>query len=107
MAKAVAWIAILVASNLTNILWRTTLHSEVPLWTLAVRIGILVLLLGLSLSLPGLRSLRGYLVALVALSAGFLRSLPHLRAPPQLPDVSADRRVGSSDPHLLRRQRVQ
>lgn len=72
MAKAVAWIAILVASNLTNILWRTTLHSEVPLWTLAVRIGILVLLLGLSLSLPGLRSLRGYLVALVALSAGFL-----------------------------------
>lgn len=80
--KAIAWFAIVVASNLTTILWRLLLHREAPLWTLAARIGILIALLILALSLPDFRPLRGYMLALVAGAVGFLLKDLLIQYPP-------------------------
>ena len=46
MVKAVAWVAILVASNLATVVWRLAFHREPPLWNLGARIAILALLYG-------------------------------------------------------------
>lgn len=80
--KAIAWIAILVASNLTTILWRLLLHREAPVWTLAARIGILIALFVLAVSLPDFRPLRGYLLALAAGAVGFLLKDLLIQYPP-------------------------
>lgn len=70
MITAVAWIAILVTSNLPNIAWRLATHSDAPFWTVPVRLAVLGAGLGLSVAFPELRSLRGYLIALIAALAG-------------------------------------
>ncbi len=72
MVTAAAWVAILIASNLTTIVWRVLLHRDVPLWTLGVRIGILLGFAVFSSVSPTLRPLRLYLLALVAALLGDL-----------------------------------
>lgn len=72
MVTTGAWVAILIASNLTPIAWRLLLHRDVPLWTLGVRIGILVGFAAFSNVSPTLRPLRLYLLALVAALLGDL-----------------------------------
>lgn len=72
MVKTVAWIGILVASNLAVIVWRLLLHRDAPLWTLGLRIVLLAVLFALAVTIPDLRPLRGYMVALIAGAVGFL-----------------------------------
>lgn len=67
-----AWVAILITSDLTNILWRIGLHREAPIWTLYVRILLLGAFWVVGTRLPELRSLRPYLLALVAALIGLL-----------------------------------
>lgn len=67
-----AWLAILIASNLTNIIWRGALHRDAPLWTVSARIIILGGLWFAGARLAELRPLRPYLLALIAVLIGLL-----------------------------------
>jgi membrane protease YdiL (CAAX protease family) len=71
MLKVAAWIAMLVAGNVAAIVWRLVTQREEPPWSLAVRFGAIAVLFVLAVSLPGLRPLRGYLLALIAVVVGF------------------------------------
>ncbi|MGH2349508.1 MAG: hypothetical protein ACRDFT_08595, partial [bacterium] len=70
--RIAAWFAMLVASNVAPIVWRSITQREEPPWSLAVRLGVVVLLFVLAVTLPDLRPLRGYLLALIAAVVGFV-----------------------------------
>ncbi len=65
-----AWIAMLLASNLSVILWRGVLRSDVPGWDLPIRVIVLVILFSLTLAWSELRPVQGYVLALIALAIG-------------------------------------
>ncbi len=65
-----AWIAMLLASNVSLIIWRVVLRRDIPGWHLPVRIALLIALLVITLAWPRMRPLHGYILALVALSIG-------------------------------------
>ncbi len=66
----VAWLALLPASSASLILWRTVLHREPTRWVGIGGIAILVALLAFAQASASWRSLRGYLLALIAFAAG-------------------------------------
>ncbi len=82
MVTAAAWVAILITSNLTTIGWRLLLHRDVPLWTLGVRIRILLGFAVFSSVSPTLRPLRLYAkaVALCEESLAMFQTLGGKRA---------------------------
>lgn len=61
-----AWIAILIASNLTTILWRVGLHRDPPLWTLYLRVLLIAIFWMVGPRLSEMRPLRPYFLALIA-----------------------------------------
>lgn len=76
MNTAVGWLAIVIASDLTNIIWRVALRSPVPMWLLPARAIALGILLSLSLTTASLRPLRGVLAVLIAALTGlFIKDL--------------------------------
>lgn len=70
MISTFAWVAMLVASNLSLIIWRVLLRQEIPSWEPIVRIVGLLILLSLTLARPALRPLHGFVLALTALLIG-------------------------------------
>lgn len=66
----VAWLAILLASNASVIMWRVPMRSEVPGWDPVLRIAILGLMCALSFAFQPIRPLSGFLLALTALLIG-------------------------------------
>ncbi len=69
-AIAVSWLAVALASNLSVILWRVIVRTEVPLWDPIARIAALGVLLFLALKRSSLRGISGFVLALGALLAG-------------------------------------
>lgn len=67
-----SWTAILIASDLPNIVWRVALHRGAPLWLLYARIVFLGALWVFGTRLPELRTLRPYLLALIAVLMSFM-----------------------------------
>lgn len=65
-----AWAAILLASNVSVIVWRVPLHSEVSGWDPLLRIAILGLMYALSFAVRPMRPLSGFILALTALLVG-------------------------------------
>lgn len=70
MKIAAAWVAVLLASNFSVIVWRAVLHREVPPWDPILRIVALAIILLLTATVPHLRSLSGFILALTALLVG-------------------------------------
>lgn len=70
--SAVAWIAILSAGGLGEIVWRAGVGGRPTLWIQVVQFGALLLLLGLVRTWRTARPLTAFVSALAALAGGFL-----------------------------------
>jgi membrane protease YdiL (CAAX protease family) len=69
----IAWVAILLASHLSLIVWQILLRqNDIPRWEPAARLVGLVAILILSRAFPALRPLGGYVLALIAYVVGNL-----------------------------------
>src|SRR3989442_11242420 len=66
----IAWLAALPASIVGEIVARVLFHAELPGWVTFARLALLLVLVALTRASLDLRPLGGYLLALVALTAG-------------------------------------
>ncbi len=66
----IAWLAVLPASIVGEIVARVLFHAELPGWVAFARLALLLALVALTRASLDLRPLGGYLLALVALTAG-------------------------------------
>jgi membrane protease YdiL (CAAX protease family) len=69
---AIAWLAVLPASGSSGILYRVLFSEDPSVWLAVIDVVILALFFGLAYAIAQWRSLRGYFLALVALSTGSL-----------------------------------
>lgn len=69
---AVAWIAILSASGLPEIVWRVGFGGHETLWIVVVQLGAVLLLLGVVRTWRAVRPLTAFVSALAALGGGFV-----------------------------------
>ncbi len=71
LGLVVAWVAILLASDLFNIIWVALLgHARSPVWLFGAQFLVLLAVLGLTLVVHRLRTLRGFILALGGLALG-------------------------------------
>ncbi len=70
MIGLIAWVGMLVESNLSQIVWRVVLRTDVPPWDPFARTGVLLILLVLTLTWSPARPVSGFLLALIALLLG-------------------------------------
>lgn len=68
----IAWLAMLIASNLSVIVYRALLPGDPPIWVGLANLALLVALFGISLRATTFRPVRGYFLALTAFQGGGL-----------------------------------
>jgi membrane protease YdiL (CAAX protease family) len=69
---AIAWLAVLPAADVGAIVYDTVWRAPEPGWMATANVVVIALLAGCAFSVPALRPLRGYLLALLAITAGAL-----------------------------------
>ena len=68
----IAWLAVLPAVDAGAIVYDVVWHAPEPAWMVPANVGVIALLTGAAFSMSALRLVRGYLLALLAVTAGAL-----------------------------------
>jgi membrane protease YdiL (CAAX protease family) len=68
----IAWLAVLPAVDAGAIVYDVVWHAPEPAWMVPANVGVIALLTGAAFSMSALRLARGYLLALLAVTAGAL-----------------------------------